>query len=129
MNPLKKILTNCKFNISGPTLLRNQVVPYPDVKPGALVKVDADIVPKIDGEQKLIATFTSKQLLDITGSAKFEVIGEEWWDEREEQRYMYFLVLKIYNIVHMEYFIPIIESFAYDKKCRMAFVFFLLINK
>lgn len=77
VNPLKKVLTNCKFNVSGPTLLRNQVVPYPDAKPGALIKVDVEIVPKTDGEQKLVATFTSKQLIDITGSAKFEVIGDE----------------------------------------------------
>lgn len=76
VNPLKKILTNCKFNISGSSLIRNQTVPYQDVKPGAVVKINVDIVPKHDGEQKLVATFTSKELLDIRGSAKFDVIDE-----------------------------------------------------
>ncbi|RZC42409.1 hemocyte protein-glutamine gamma-glutamyltransferase [Asbolus verrucosus] len=77
VNPLKKILTNCKFNISGPTLLRNQIVRYNNVKPGALVKINTDVIPKIPGEQKLVATFSSKELLDIIGSAKVEVVEDE----------------------------------------------------
>lgn len=56
--------------------MRNQIISYPGVKPGALVKVDAEIVPKLSGEQKLVATFSSKELLDITGSAKIEVYDE-----------------------------------------------------
>lgn len=76
MNPLKKILTNCKFNISGPTLARGLALQHPDVKPGGLVKAIVQITPKIIGEQKLIATFTSSELVDITGSAKVEVYEE-----------------------------------------------------
>ncbi|EFA00611.1 hemocyte protein-glutamine gamma-glutamyltransferase [Tribolium castaneum] len=77
VNPLKKILTNCRFNLSGPTLIRNQVIRYSDVKPGGLVKINADITPKIAGEQILVATFSSKQLIDIRGSAKVEVLEDE----------------------------------------------------
>lgn len=76
VNPLKKTLTNCKFNIAGPTLAKGLVVQYPDVKPGALVKATVQITPKVIGEQKLIATFSSSELLDITGSAKVEVYEE-----------------------------------------------------
>lgn len=76
VNPLKKILTNCRFNIAGPTLARNLVVQYPDVKPGALVKTVVDVTPKNVGEQKLIATFSSTELVDITGAAKVEVYEE-----------------------------------------------------
>ncbi|KAJ8949973.1 hypothetical protein NQ318_002381 [Aromia moschata] len=68
------MLTKCRFNISGPTLLRNQMISYQNVKPGALIKTIVDIVPKIEGEQKLVATFTSKELMDITGSIKVQVV-------------------------------------------------------
>lgn len=76
VNPLKKILTNCKFNVSGPGLARNLVIQLPDAKPGALVKIAVEITPKNVGEQKLVATFASSELVDITGSAKVEVFEE-----------------------------------------------------
>ncbi|KAJ8965774.1 hypothetical protein NQ317_000481, partial [Molorchus minor] len=62
-NPLKKVLTKCKFNISGPTLMRNQIVPYQDVKPGGVVKVNVDIVPKMEGEQKNCCHFYIKRVV------------------------------------------------------------------
>lgn len=76
VNPLRKVLTNCMFNIAGPGLVKKLVLQHPDVKPGALVKATVDITPKIIGEQKLIVTFTSSELVDITGSAKVEVYEE-----------------------------------------------------
>lgn len=76
VNPLKKSLTMCKFNLAGPTLVRNLVIPYPDVKPGGLVKVETQVTPKVPGQQTLIATFSSKELVDIVGSAKVEVYEE-----------------------------------------------------
>nr|XP_023026500.1 hemocyte protein-glutamine gamma-glutamyltransferase-like [Leptinotarsa decemlineata] len=76
VNPLKKILTNCKFHVSGPSLSRNQIIDHPDVKPGAVVKVNATIVPKFPGEHKLVATFSSRELLDITGTVKVDVSEE-----------------------------------------------------
>ncbi|XP_022920675.2 hemocyte protein-glutamine gamma-glutamyltransferase-like [Onthophagus taurus] len=77
INPLKKTLTNCKFNLSGPTLLRNHILSIADVEAGELVSAETEIVPKIAGEQKLIATFWSKELSDITGASKVEVTEEE----------------------------------------------------
>lgn len=69
-------MTNCKFNIAGPTLVKGLVLQHPDVKPNGVVKAVIDIIPKAIGEQTLIATFTSSELIDITGSAKFEVYEE-----------------------------------------------------
>ncbi|XP_056638436.1 hemocyte protein-glutamine gamma-glutamyltransferase-like [Diorhabda sublineata] len=78
VNPLKKNLTDCKFHISGASLVRNQIIVHPDVRPGTVIRIDTTIVPKTEGEQKLVATFSSKQLLDITGTAKVDVVaGEE----------------------------------------------------
>ncbi|KAJ3662928.1 hypothetical protein Zmor_007242 [Zophobas morio] len=77
VNPLKKILTNCKFSLSGPTLIRNQVIRYGDVKPGGLVKMNTDITPRSVGDQVLIVTFSSKELVDIRGSAKVAVVEPE----------------------------------------------------
>ncbi|KAG5896285.1 hypothetical protein JTB14_008842 [Gonioctena quinquepunctata] len=73
VNPLKKILTNCKFHVSGPSLIRNQIITHPDVKPGAVVKVETHIAPKYAGEQKLVATFSSREILDITGTVRVDV--------------------------------------------------------
>lgn len=70
-------MTKCKFRIAGPTLLRNQEIPYQNVKPGQLVKVDTQITPKTSGEQKIVATFSSKELLDISGTAKVEIFDDE----------------------------------------------------
>lgn len=74
VNPLKKTLTKCKFNVSGPSLVRNQLIHYPDVAPGATVNVGVNITPRLEGDQKIVATFSSKELLDITGSAQVEVV-------------------------------------------------------
>lgn len=52
------------------------MVPHADVKPGGLLKVEAQVIPKSAGEQKIIATFASKELVDITGSALVNVYEE-----------------------------------------------------
>ncbi|KAF5290675.1 hypothetical protein FQR65_LT01965 [Abscondita terminalis] len=76
-NPLKKPLVNCKFNISGPTLMKNQTIPIADVRPLGRALAQADLIPKTAGEQKLVATFTSIELTDVTGSLKIEVFDDE----------------------------------------------------
>lgn len=59
--------------MSGPTLVRGLVITYPDVEPGATVKLETKITPKVSGDQKLIATFTSRELVDIVGSTVVKV--------------------------------------------------------
>ncbi|KAK5640144.1 hypothetical protein RI129_010955 [Pyrocoelia pectoralis] len=76
-NPLKKRLTNCKFQLAGPSLMKNQELPHRDVGPGGLLQVETEIVPKVAGEQTVVATFTSRELMDITGSLKVDVYDDE----------------------------------------------------
>lgn len=76
-NPLKKKLTNCKFNVAGPTLTKNQMIPYRDINPEELATVQVILMPSTAGQQKLVATFSSKELIDITGSVTVEVFDDE----------------------------------------------------
>lgn len=76
-NPLKRMLTDCKFNYAGPGLSKNKTLMFRDVEPEEEVYVEHQLVPQKSGPQKIIATFTSKQLLDITGSASIDVLDED----------------------------------------------------
>ncbi|XP_069699505.1 hemocyte protein-glutamine gamma-glutamyltransferase-like [Periplaneta americana] len=76
-NPLKTTLTNCKFHYAGPGLVRNTAISYRDVLPEEEVKLESSLTPQRSGKQKLVATFSSKELVDITGSANIEVFDEE----------------------------------------------------
>ncbi|KAG5310071.1 TGMH glutamyltransferase, partial [Acromyrmex insinuator] len=76
-NPLKKTLTNCQFNYAGPGLSRNKTLTFRDVGPEENVYVEHQLVPQKPGEQKIIATFTSKELVDITGCATVDVLEAE----------------------------------------------------
>ena len=73
-NPLKLVLTNCKFNYAGPRLSRNKTLEYRDIEPEEDVYVEHQLVPQQAGQQKIVATFTSKQLVDITGSISVDVL-------------------------------------------------------
>ncbi|CAK9825429.1 Hemocyte protein-glutamine gamma-glutamyltransferase [Anthophora retusa] len=76
-NPLKRPLTECKFNYAGPGLSKNKTLMFRDVEPEEDVYVEHQLVPQKSGPQKIIATFTSKELVDITGSAAVEVLDED----------------------------------------------------
>ncbi|KAK0181356.1 hypothetical protein PV327_003648 [Microctonus hyperodae] len=80
-NPLKITLTNCVFNYAGPGLSKNKMLKFRDVAPLESVRVEHELVPQRSGAQKIIATFTSKELVDVTGSAAVDVLEEE---ENEE---------------------------------------------
>jgi transglutaminase 1 len=41
------------------------------------VKVEHSFTPQRSGRQKLVGTFSSKELVDITGSADIEVFEDE----------------------------------------------------
>ncbi|XP_031346704.1 hemocyte protein-glutamine gamma-glutamyltransferase-like [Photinus pyralis] len=77
VNPLKKRLTNCKFQLAGPSLVRNQGIGHRDVGPGGLVEVETQMVPQVAGEQTIVATFAARELMDITGSVKVDVYDDE----------------------------------------------------
>ncbi|XP_076766977.1 hemocyte protein-glutamine gamma-glutamyltransferase [Xylocopa sonorina] len=72
-NPLKRTLTECRFNYAGPGLTRNKTLAFRDVEPEEDVYVEHQLVPQKAGPQTIIATFTSKELVDVTGSTVVEV--------------------------------------------------------
>lgn len=74
---MKRSLTNCQFNYAGPGLSRNKTLTFRDVGPEEDVYVEHQLVPQKSGEQKIIATFTSKELVDITGCATVAVLEAE----------------------------------------------------
>ncbi|KDR22723.1 Hemocyte protein-glutamine gamma-glutamyltransferase [Zootermopsis nevadensis] len=76
-NPLKKALTGCIFQYAGPGLVKNTPIPYRDIQPEEEVKVEHSFIPQRAGRQKLVGTFSSKELLDITGSVEIEVAEDE----------------------------------------------------
>ncbi|XP_043784333.1 hemocyte protein-glutamine gamma-glutamyltransferase-like [Apis laboriosa] len=73
-NPLQRVLTDCKFNYAGPGLTRNKTLAFRDVDPEEDVYVEHQLIPQKSGSQKIIATFTSKELVDVTGSAVIDVL-------------------------------------------------------
>lgn len=76
-NPLKTTLTECQFNYAGPGLARNKTLMFRDIGPEENIYVEHQLVPQKPGEQQIVATFTSKQLLDITGCATVDVLDAE----------------------------------------------------
>lgn len=73
-NPLKIALTNCVFNYAGPGISKNKTLKYRDVAPLEDIRVEHQFVPQKSGRQQIIATFTSKQLVDVTGSTTVDVL-------------------------------------------------------
>lgn len=92
-NPLKETLTKCSFSLSSPGLLRRNLrIPYRNARPHETVKVTAQFLPEVSllpncfnklnyftnlqksGLFKIVATFVSDQLVDVTGSAALEVM-------------------------------------------------------
>lgn len=76
-NPLKRVLTQCTFNYAGPGLTKNKTLAFRDIEPEEDVYVEHQLIPQKAGAQKIIATFTSKELVDVTGSAAIDVVDEE----------------------------------------------------
>jgi transglutaminase 1 len=50
---------------------------FRDVQPEEEVEVQHSFAPQRTGRQKLVGTFSSKELVDITGSAEIEVFEDE----------------------------------------------------
>nr|CAD7265055.1 unnamed protein product [Timema shepardi] len=78
-NPLKITLTKCQFKYEGPGVTKNKTIPYRDIRAGELVVLEHRFTPMRAGAQKLVATFSSTELLDITGAASIDV-----YDDTEE---------------------------------------------
>ncbi|XP_012257376.2 hemocyte protein-glutamine gamma-glutamyltransferase-like [Athalia rosae] len=76
-NPLTRNLTKCEFNYAGIGLARHIKLPFENIRPGELVTVRHRLVPQKAGQLNLVATFTSKELVDVTGSATVRVLDKE----------------------------------------------------
>lgn len=73
-NPLDSKLTKCIFQVSGPGLIKRTFkIPFRDIRPKEVVRITVPITPLNVGEFKIVATFTSTELTDITGRAKLDV--------------------------------------------------------
>ncbi|XP_063218712.1 hemocyte protein-glutamine gamma-glutamyltransferase-like [Bacillus rossius redtenbacheri] len=72
-NPLKKELEKCFFKYESPGVSKPQTFPYRNISAGETVMVQHSFTPKVAGEMKLVGSFASRQLVDVTGSAVVEV--------------------------------------------------------
>ncbi|XP_071450028.1 hemocyte protein-glutamine gamma-glutamyltransferase-like [Hetaerina americana] len=76
-NPLKKKLTNSKFNFDGPGLTKTRSIEHRDIGPLETVELEQTFVPSKSGSLKLVCTFASKQLIDVVGAATLECLDED----------------------------------------------------
>jgi transglutaminase 1 len=65
------------IKLSVPELMSLISVVFRDVQPEEEVKVEHSFTPQRAGRQKLVGTFSSKELVDITGSVEIEVFDDE----------------------------------------------------
>uniref|UniRef100_T1I8S6 Transglutaminase C-terminal domain-containing protein n=1 Tax=Rhodnius prolixus TaxID=13249 RepID=T1I8S6_RHOPR len=68
-NTIGRELTHCKLSIEGPGLQWPKVIKCRDISPGEVYSYTESFHPRRPGETKIVATFTSKQLVDVIGSA------------------------------------------------------------
>lgn len=73
-NPLSFPFTDCSFNVSGPGIIKRAIkVPFRDIQGGETIKITVPVTGLTKGNFKIIATFTSKELSNITGSTELTV--------------------------------------------------------
>ncbi|XP_045105578.1 hemocyte protein-glutamine gamma-glutamyltransferase-like [Portunus trituberculatus] len=73
MNPLPETMTDCVLEVDGPGLSRPKTIPISDVAAKGEMKWTYTMVPHKVGEFVLIATFNSKQLVNLSGSSSITV--------------------------------------------------------
>lgn len=74
-NPLDFPLTDCAFYLSGAGLIKRTVkIPFRDMKALETFSLTVPVTAVMKGDFKLVSTFTSTQLSDITGSAAVSVV-------------------------------------------------------
>uniref|UniRef100_A0A2P2HW15 protein-glutamine gamma-glutamyltransferase n=1 Tax=Hirondellea gigas TaxID=1518452 RepID=A0A2P2HW15_9CRUS len=73
-NPLDEELTECSLSVDGSGLLRPRAININStVPPGGEFIHKFEFVPRIQGERKLIVSFSAKELFDISGSKTITV--------------------------------------------------------
>ncbi|BES89269.1 Transglutaminase family [Nesidiocoris tenuis] len=72
-NPLNRPLTNCTIRLEGPGLQYPKFLKTSDVDPNGEFSYTESFHPRRPGDRKFVATFSSDQLADISGSATVTV--------------------------------------------------------
>ena len=73
MNPLSVTLSECEFMFEGAGLVRPQTIKFRDVKVGEMVSHTHKFIPRQSGDRKLVATFNSRELVDVVGSRPIHI--------------------------------------------------------
>jgi len=74
-NPLDEELTECSLSVDGAGLLRPSAFNLDQVvAPKAEFEYKFKFTPRIQGDRKLIVSFSSKELFDIAGSHTIKVV-------------------------------------------------------
>merc|ERR1719341_1830503 len=73
-NPLETELRRCSLVVDGPGLTRPKTIPIRDVEAKGEMSYELKVYPKRGGRRHIIATFNSKQLVDLTGSSTVDVV-------------------------------------------------------
>jgi len=73
-NPLDEALSDCFLTIEAGGAVRPRTIRLNrDVRPGEPFSYTMNFIPRRGGERRLVASFTSRQLQDITGQTNFDV--------------------------------------------------------
>ncbi|XP_076269467.1 hemocyte protein-glutamine gamma-glutamyltransferase-like [Rhynchophorus ferrugineus] len=72
-NPLNLPLTNCVFTLEGPGLQKPKIVDYRDIDPNEDVVLEETFTARKTGERKIVASFTSKQIQNISASTTVKI--------------------------------------------------------
>ncbi|ERL94345.1 hemocyte protein-glutamine gamma-glutamyltransferase [Dendroctonus ponderosae] len=72
-NPLDIALTDCVYTIEGPGLQKPKLVNFRNVEPQETVNFSHEFTARKIGQRKIVVSFTSKQIQNITGSKKIEI--------------------------------------------------------
>ncbi|KAK2155751.1 hypothetical protein LSH36_232g01006 [Paralvinella palmiformis] len=75
-NPLPKKLTKCEFQLEGASLQRPVKLKHDVIPPNGVAKVTTKLKAMRVGEREIIASFDSKELSDVDGSAKLTVVKD-----------------------------------------------------
>ncbi|XP_066948168.1 hemocyte protein-glutamine gamma-glutamyltransferase-like isoform X1 [Macrobrachium rosenbergii] len=77
-NPLDTPLTECHLSVDGPGLMRPRAINLEKtVPPKGKFSHSIKFLPRIHGERKIIASFNSKELFDISGTKTMQIKKEE----------------------------------------------------
>lgn len=74
-SPMPKPLTECEWDIEGAHLTKPIEIKQDDMEPFEHVEISVDITPMKAGKREIVASFTSRELQDVTGAHAIEIIN------------------------------------------------------